>query len=619
MRLAAIGRNASPHAAPTPRPATASASSFRRIGAPARLSGLPLSDTRDAPPRAGRHLIQTDSGGGTVAIRRFLAELSPLAVLIGLLLAAASLTPSLIPRDMLFQGVLAGASAAAGYLCTRFFLALWRALEIPELRGRAVRLALMLLALPILGLLAFCIARARSWQNSIRVPMGLPELEATNTVKTLLIALAVFLVLVLIGMALRGLFHMLRNRLARHIPARSATVLGLLLSALVVLVVTRDGVVNMALSVADKSYAAAQRLTDPATPPPAEDWKPGSAASAIRWDLMGAPGRQFVQSGPDGAAIAAFNGRPARDPLRIYVGLAQDDDPQRRAGIALEEMIRVGAFERKILVVASPTGTGWMDPASYDVLEYMHDGDVATVAVQYSYLQSPLALIFETESGLEQTTALMHAVYDHWVQMPAGRRPQLYMHGISLGAWSSMYAFNVFQMMNEPIDGALWVGPPFPSTLWNQANAARAPGTPFVLPEVDDGRVIRYASQFGKPLRSGRPWGRIRILFLQYASDPITFYPPTGLWREPVWMREPKAPDVSPLLSFTPIVTQLQLTVDLLFSTVPPPGFGHTYHAHDYIDAWAAVTEPAGWSQAEADRLKGHCGQDGLLGCDNGI
>lgn len=63
--------------------------------------------------------------------------------------------------------------------------------------------------------------------------------------------------------------------------------------------------------------------------------------------------------------------------------------------LALEEMIRTGAFRRKILVVASPTGTGWMDPASYDALEYMHDGDVATVAAQYSYLQSPLALIFE--------------------------------------------------------------------------------------------------------------------------------------------------------------------------------------------------------------------------------
>lgn len=553
-----------------------------------------------------------------MAVPKFLTELSPLSVLVGLLLAAASLTPSLVPRDMVFQGVLAGTSAAAGYLSTRFLLALWRALDIPEMRGRPARVALGLLALPTLGLLVFCIVQARRWQDSIRQPMGLPELEATSTVKMMLVALAVFLVLLGIGMALRGLFHLLRNRLARHIPARSATVLGLLLSVALVLVVTRDGVVNMALSVADRSYVAAQRLTDPAVPAPAEDWKPGSARSAIRWDLMGAPGRDFVTSGPARADIEALTGRPAKEPLRIYVGLAQDDDPQRRAEAALAEMLRVGAFERRILVVASPTGTGWMDPASYDVLEYMHGGDVAVVAAQYSYLQSPLALIFETESGLDQANALMQVVYDHWTRLPPAQRPRLYMHGISLGAWSSMHAFNVFQMMNEPVSGALWVGPPFPSTLWNQANDARQPGTPFVLPEVDEGRVIRYASQFAGPLRSGRPWGRIRILFLQYASDPITFYSTTGLWRAPQWMREPTAPDVSPRLAFTPIVTQLQLTVDLLFSTLPPPGFGHTYHAHDYIDAWAAVSQPAHWDDSEAARLKAHCGQGDMLGCANG-
>src|SRR5690606_13303537 len=142
----------------------------------------------------------------------------------------------------------------------------------------------------------------------------------------------------------------------------------------------------------------------------------------------------------------------------------------------------------------------------------------------------------------------------------------------SLGAWSSMYAFNPFQMMNEPVSGAFWAGPPFPSTLWRQANDAREPGSRLVLPDVDDGEVIRYASQFASPDRSGRPWGRLRILFLQYASDPIVFYDPVSLWREPQWMREPLAPDVSPRLRFTPVVTQLQLAVDLLVSTSAPPG-----------------------------------------------
>ena len=43
-----------------------------------------------------------------------------------------------------------------------------------------------------------------------------------------------------------------------------------------------------------------------------------------------------------------------------------------------------------------------MDPGAVDPVEYMHNGDIATVSVQYSYLQSPLALILETNAGLEQ-------------------------------------------------------------------------------------------------------------------------------------------------------------------------------------------------------------------------
>ncbi|GLK64951.1 membrane protein [Paracoccus kondratievae] len=518
----------------------------------------------------------------------------------------------------MMQGVLAGMSMAAGYVLTQFLLAIWRTLELPGLKDRAARIAHAVLAVPVLILLARALILSVEWQNSIRVRMGMPDLEANNTAKMLGLALVVFLALFLFGRGLQALFDLLRLRLARHIPSRSANVLGLLLAAMIVVTLTRDGVVNWAMRIADRSYAAAQHLTDPNLGPPSEPWQSGSAASGVDWGLMGKPGRDFVLSGPRASDISAFTGRPAKEPLRIYVGLAQDKDPEVRAKVALDEMLRVGAFDRKVLVLASPTGTGWMDPASYDALEYMHGGDVATVGVQYSYLQSPLALIFETESGLDQTTALMRVIYDHWRQLPQDQRPRLYLHGISLGAWSSMYAFNPFQMMNEPVSGAFWAGPPFPSTLWRQANDAREPGSRLVLPDVDDGEVIRYASQFASPDRSGRPWGRLRILFLQYASDPIVFYDPVSLWREPQWMREPLAPDVSPRLRFTPVVTQLQLAVDLLVSTSAPPGFGHTYHAHDYIDGWVSVTAPEGWSAADTQRLKAICGQNGRLGCAKG-
>jgi len=98
-------------------------------------------------------------------------------------------------------------------------------------------------------------------------------------------------------------------------------------------------------------------------------------------------------------------------------------------------------------------------------------------------------------------------------------------------------------------------------------------------------------------------WGSFRIAFLQYASDPITFFSPGTAWREPDWMREPRGPDVSPHLRWFPIVTMLQLAADMMVGSAPE-GFGHVYAPDDYIHAWLALTEPAGWNDAEIARLR---------------
>ena len=245
---------------------------------------------------------------------------SALPLLVGLLLAAASLTPSLIPRDWIIQGGIAGASMASGYLATQFFMAIWRTLEIPMLPERWRNLAHAIIAVPVLGLLILCVSLSDDWQNDIRARMTMPPVEAMNTTKMILLALAVFVVLFLLGLAFQVLFDMLRGRLARYIPVRSANVLGLVLAVLVAVFLTRDGVVNNLFRLLDGSQVAAQHLMNPNHPPPTGDWQSGSENSLADWDLMGAPGRDHVLGGPDAAAISAFSGRPAKEPLRIYVG-----------------------------------------------------------------------------------------------------------------------------------------------------------------------------------------------------------------------------------------------------------------------------------------------------------
>lgn len=80
----------------------------------------------------------------------------------------------------------------------------------------------------------------------------------------------------------------------------------------------------------------------------------GSPDSLINWDSIGRRGKAFVVAGPTQEELAQFSGRKALRPLRVYVGLDCGETPQERAELALAELIRVGAFQRSVLVVATP-------------------------------------------------------------------------------------------------------------------------------------------------------------------------------------------------------------------------------------------------------------------------
>ncbi|WP_306144259.1 alpha/beta-hydrolase family protein [Roseibium sp. MMSF_3412] len=550
-------------------------------------------------------------------VRSLVTGLSVPCLMLGLLFFAASLTPSLIPRGPLVQGILGGIVIALGYLLGRIVDLTWQAADLPRLRGKAALTANLVLAAATLLFILWTATSSLKWQNELRVKMGLEPAQAQHLVTILVSATLTFIVAYLIGALVVALFRWIRSRFYRFMPARRANVLGVVAVILILFVVTRDGILDRVVTGLDESYETAQQLFDAAPPPPDDPRKSGSSASLIDWAAMGKPGRDFVQSGPDREAISAFTGKPALDPIRVYVGRANAETPEERAKLALEELKRLNAFDREVLIVTSPTGTGWMDPGSHDPLEYMHNGNIATVSAQYSYLQSPLALILETRTGLDQATALLEVVHDHWKTLPKDSRPKLYAHGLSLGAWSSMYGTNLFRMVGDPIDGAFWAGPPFPSDLWNYVQNARNPGTPWVLPTINDGSLVRYASHYADASEAPADWGGMRIVFLQYSSDPIVFYDPFSLWRAPPWMNDPPAPDASEHLTFIPVVTQFQLALDMALAFGAPPGHGHAYYAQDYIEPWVQVTAPKDWTDADTERLKAHCDLGFQNGCSN--
>jgi uncharacterized membrane protein len=131
----------------------------------------------------------------------------------------------------------------------------------------------------------------------------------------------------------------------------------------------------------------------------------------------------------------------------------------------------------------------------------------------------------------------------------------------------------------------------------------REAGSPAWLPRYRDGAVVRFMNQTSGPLEGYGAWNDFRIVFLQYASDPITFFDPSIAWNEPDWMKPPRGPDVSPDLRWFPLVTMLQLAADMVVGTAPT-GFGHEFAPSDYIEAWLALAEPEGWTPAELERLR---------------
>ena len=546
-----------------------------------------------------------------------LSRLSALGLLLGLLFLAASLTPSLIPRDPVLQGILGGVVMALGYLSGLIIEGIWRLADMPVLRGRPRQAVLAVLSLAVLALLGIALRYSHVWQSDLRERMGMEATTGGHLLQVLLVAAAVFAGLYALGWLVAALSRIVRSSLYRVMPRRRANVIGYVLVGLALFVLTRDGLLDTAINALDTTFETAQALFDTAPPAPTDARIPGSPASLVDWEAMGQPGRDFVTGGPDAAAISAFTGRPALDPIRVYVGRANADTPQERADLALAELDRLGAFERKILVVVSPTGTGWMDPGSHDPVEYMHDGDIATVAVQYSYMQSPFALIFETRTGLDQASATVSTIHDYWRRLPPETRPRLYIHGLSLGAWSSMYATSLFQLVNDPIAGAFWAGPPFPSDFWNRIQRARSDGSPWVRPTIRDGSLVRYAARGDDGSEGAADWGPMRIMFLQYPSDAIVFFDPLSTFRPPVWMGEAPSDAVSPYLRFVPIVTQFQLALDMALSTTVPGGYGHSYYAQDYIGPWVEVTAPEGWTEEDTVRLKAHCDNGFQRGCTN--
>jgi uncharacterized membrane protein len=561
----------------------------------------PAPDPAPEPVVAGRPATEAAAGW----VRRLPANLSFAGLLVGALFFALSLTPSLIPRPAAVQGILSGCLFAVGYAVGAVLLWFWTYLELRPSNPRIVLWMRLGAAIAVGVVVALCLYHYVGWQNAVRAAMHLGPLENAHLLWTLVLALLPATLLVLLGTLLTHSVQRVAALLRRAFPRRAATLAAIVIVGILTAMLFSGVLLRGALRTLDEFFeqldAVAGQFGDPA---PGDPLRSGSALSLVDWSTIGRDGRLYVQIQPLSESIAAVTGRSAMTPLRTYVGLRSAEGPRERAELALAEMERIGSFDRSTLVIIMPVGTGWVDPPSIAALEYLLDGDVASVAVQYSYLSSPLSLVVEPSYGTDAAQALFDVVYGYWRRLPAGKRPRLFLNGLSLGANSSQASTLFLDVLADPFDGALWVGPPYTSMVWRWATANRVPGSPEWRPLFGDSSSVRFANRGEELSRPGGPWGPMRIAFLQYPSDPIVFFHYASIFDEPDWMEGERGEGVSSAFQWYPIITFLQLAMDMALANTSPIGFGHLYSAEDYVDAWYALVEPVGWDKAGLARLK---------------
>ncbi|WP_127503104.1 alpha/beta hydrolase [Actinoplanes solisilvae] len=513
------------------------------------------------------------------------------------LFLCASLTPSLLPRGWLFQGVISGLLAAFGYGIG--VLAVWllnwvagqRVVPQPNRtawRALAVSSGVLIVVFAWLG---------SGWQRAIHRLIGLDPPHRGTYLLVLILAAVLFAALIGGARLLRRGTRAVVTWLGRYVSPPAARAIGVVVVALLIVGVANGVLLRGSYRLADRSFATINGETQPGVAAPTSSFRTGGPGSEASWASLGNQGRTFIGGGPTVADLRAFTGATPKEPIRVYAGLDSADTARERAELVVRELERTGGFNRAVLCLITTTGTGWVNAKGVDPLEYMYNGDTALVSMQYSYLPSAISFLVDQQRARDAGRALVDEVYGVWSRMPVGQRPKLLVFGESLGSFGSEAAFSGGGDIRNRVDGMLLVGPPYSNELWREFTRDREPGTTEVLPEYEQGRMIRFAADPAVDLArpSASTWAYPRVVYLQHPSDPITWWSPRLAVSRPDWLEEQRGGDVLPAMRWYPFVTWCQVTADMAGSNEVPAGHGHNFGAAPVV-AWAEIAPPPNWT-----------------------
>lgn len=402
--------------------------------------------------------------------------------------------------------------------------------------------------------------------------------------------------------ALEGVFARSVAAGVRHVAPGAARVAGAVGHA-VALGAIGSGVaagVEYALRSADAGGAAIDAAY---TSPPAAATVSGGPASGVPWESLSREGVRFVNMALTTQEISDVTGVPpaqVKEPVRAFVGLASAPTVDARVDLVMRELERLGAFERSVICVASPTGSGYVNYVATETLEFLTRGDCATVALQYSLRPSFLSLD-RVSMGREQNRALLHALTWRLRAMPEETRPRLVGFGESLGAHTLQDAFlheGVSGLHRVGMDRALFVGTPAGSSWARQWR--------FDPERVDpDGQAVELASWADWAAQDDDRRDRQRFFLLSHHEDPITRFDGALAVQQPDWLGpvDTRPPGVSRLASWYPLVSFVLTLVDVTNALSTVPGI-FVAHGHDYRSDLARMVATAYGLDVDDDELR---------------
>jgi uncharacterized membrane protein len=411
----------------------------------------------------------------------------------------------------------------------------------------------------------------------------------------------------LVGAAVRGLDRWNQG----HLPRALAQPLTVVLVVVVGVFVLRDVAFDRFTTWADTSFGVVDTGTPDGVDQPTAATSSGGEGSLVDWDDLGFQGRAFAGGATTEERMQEVWGDDveAQEPIRAYAGLKSADTAEERARLAVDELERAGGFEREVLVVGTATGSGWIDPDAAEAIEVMHRGDTAIVSMQYSYLPSWIAFITDLDLAAEAGATLYAEVEERWRELPEDDRPTLLVFGLSLGSFGAEGAFAgetadvSLANVTSRSDGALFVGAPAANPIFQQVTDDRDAGSPAWAPIYDDGATVRFETRDPDQVQPDGPWDEPHVLYVNHPSDPVTHWSTDWLWSPPDWQDDPQGHDVTRDGAWFPFVTWTQGVFDLMAGFGAPPGHGHDYRL-DYVDAWAHLAPPEGWTEADTARVE---------------